>query len=678
MENTINVSLSSQLKEDYMAYSMAVLIGRSIPDLYDGLVPSRRRILQTMYEEGLLPGKPYVKCARTTGLTSAYYHPHGSAYGSLVNMATPWNNNVPWVDCHGNIGSSVDSPAAERYLENRLQQSAIDLLLQDKEVWETRPNYDGSRKEAVRFNSGLPTVLLNGDSGIAVGFATRLAPHSLSSVVEAVKLVVEEPKTEKQKLENLRKARLALVPDFPTGPEVVQDEQLDLYTRTGSGNIRCRAICKEGIQKRDGRAKDRPTLSFTNLPPTANPEKLGEQIKSELEKGRIEGVAEVNDLSDKDGDCVEIVAKPGVDVKTLRQQLYSYTDLELKYSAKSLVIDGVKPVELSPIQMVQKWVVWRLSQLREKFLHELNLRNSRLHIVEGLLKAIDKIDDIIREIRASKDKAEAKSRLMRKPFSFSERQAEAILEMRLRQLSNLDSSDLSEEMKTLRERVDALTKLCEEGDLGLKSRREYLLKEVVSFGKTYGNGRRSPLVSLSEAPVTEAKDRPVTRNTAAPKPRFMKVDLKRGVVEQVKGPRGALVLDAKDKVILMTEDGNLKKVPANFKGTISESYCPVTVAKREAEVSQKKYLVVFELEEQIRCFVVSGEELCKATSKGKRWLVEGAKLIHFSESGYTVNWVSKRKKPLKLDLSQKGGKPASKGIKVALKSEIDLKGVKLR
>jgi DNA gyrase subunit A len=676
MSNTINVNLSEQLKEDYMAYSMAVLIGRSIPDLYDGLVPSRRRILQTMLEEGLLPGKPYVKCARTTGLTSAYYHPHGSAFGSLVNMATPWNNNVPWVDCHGNIGSTVDNPAAERYLENRLQQAAIDILLQDREVWETRPNYDNSRKESVRLNSGLPTVLLNGDSGIAVGFATKLAPHSLSSVVEAVKFVCETPSSERQGLENLRKARLALVPDFPTGPEIIQDEQLDVYTRTGSGNIRCRAICKEGIQVRDGRAKDRATLTFTNLPPTANPEKLGEQIKTELEKGRIENVAEVNDLSDKDGDCLEVVAKPGVNIENLKQQLFVYTDLELKYSAKTLVIDGVKPTELSPLQIVQRWVEWRVGKLRDKFSHEKGLKESRLHIVDGLLLALDKIDAIIKKIRSSKDKSEAKSGLMGAPFKFSDKQAEAILDMRLRQLSNLDSSDLLEEAEVLKARLEFLTRLTDPGDEGINARKKYLVKEVSVFGKTYGTGRKSPLVSAEGAPTLSAPNRPSARTIGVPKPRFMKVDPKKGTVEQVKGPRGALVLDPKDKVILMTEDGTLKKVSANFKGNISDSYSKIALAKKESEVSVRKYLVVFELGDHVRCFVADGEDLCRATSKGKKWLAEGAKLLHFSEGDMTINWVSNRKKPIKLDLTQKPGKPASKGSKVGNKSEIVFSGVK--
>lgn len=670
MENSVN--LVSQLKEDYLSYSMAVLVGRSIPDIYDGLKPAQRRILQTMIEEGLLPNKPYVKCSRTTGLTSAFYHPHGSAYGALINMATPWNNNVPWIDCHGNVGSSVDSPAAERYVENRLRISAVDLLLQDKEVWETRPNYDGSRQEAIRFNTAVPSVLLNGDSGIAVGFATRLAPHSLRSVVEAVKLVCKDAVTEKSHLENLRKAREALLPDFPTGTQIVKDEQLEIYTKTGSGNIRCMARVEQGIQKREGRAKDRVTLSFTHLPPNANPEKLGEQIKNELEKGRIEGVAEVNDLSDMTGDCLEIVSKPGVDIEKLKQLLYAYTDLELKYSAKTLVIDGVKPVELSPVQIVQRWVSWRLDRLQVKFNRELDLKESRLHIVQGLLKAIDKMDLIIKKIRAAKDKAEAKSALMATPLKFSDRQAEAILEMRLRQLTNLDQNDLISEDNFLQGWIQELEELSSDEVSGITARKVYMLEELNELSKRHGEARRSPLVEPPVGEVARSPGEKAKRPAAAPKPRFLKVDTKKGMVEQAKGPRGALVVDAKEKVILMTEDGMLKKVPANFKGTISTSYSAVSLAKREADVSKRKYLVVFELEGQLKALTLNGEDLCKATSKGKRWLPEGATLRHFGEGDYTVNWVSTRKKAVKLNLAVKAGKPGGKGIKVANVSEVKL------
>lgn len=668
-------NIVSQLKDDYLSYSMAVLIGRSIPDIYDGLKPAQRRILQTMLEEGLLPNKPYVKCARTTGLTSAYYHPHGSAYGALVNMATPWTNNVTWIDCHGNIGSSVDGPAAERYVENRLRPSAIDILLQDKETWETRPNYDGSRKEAVRFNTALPSVLLNGDSGIAVGFATRLAPHSLLSIVESIKLICKDSSTEKSKLENLKKARECLIPDFPTGPDIVNDDQIEQYMRTGSGNIRCMAKVAISKVKRHGRGKEVPALTFTNLPPGTNPEKIGEQIKTELDKGRIVGVIDINDLSDLSGDRIEIVAKSGTDVDVLKQQLFAYTDLDSKYSAKTLVIDGAKPVELSPLEVVKKWVTWRYSRLKAKFLRELDLNNKRAHIVEGLIKAIDKMDLIIKKIRAAKDKAEAKASLMGGTLKFTEEQAEAILEMRLRQLTNLDQSEMNQEWEDLKKRISELESLVDDGAKGEKARRTYLVSEVTAIAKKYGAERKSAVIEASNVQVSKLPgDGAKVKTQSVPKPRFLKIDSARGTVQQVKGPRGALVIDSRDKVILMTEDGMLKKVASNFKGAISSGYCPVSLAKKESDVESRKYLAIFELDSQVRAMVLNGEDLCKTTSKGKRWLPEGAKLLHFGEGSYTVKWVSSRKKPLTLDLKTKPAKPGGRGIKVAEASEVLISG----
>jgi DNA gyrase subunit A len=657
-----STNLVKQVQDDYLAYSMAVLVGRAIPDLYDGLKPVQRRVLQTMLEEGLSPDKRYVKCARVTGLAMAFYHPHGGAYGALVNMATPWNNNVPWIDGHGNFGSTVDGPAAERYTECKLRPSAVDLLLQDKETWETRDNYDGSKQEAVRFNTAVPSVLLNGDTGIAVGFATKLAPHNLRDIVEATKLVSKPGK-------GIAEARKLLLPDFPTGCDIVRDEQLDAYTETGSGSIRCRARCESGIQQRDGRAKDRPTLAFTNLPPGVNPEKLGEQIRDGLEKGRIEGVAEVVDESDLAGDRVLVVGKPGIGVELLTKQLYAYTDLDTKYSAKTLVIDHLRPVELSPVEVCQKWFGWRMDRLEVQFRYELNLKETRLVIVLGFLKAIDKIDVVIKVIRAAKSPKEAVIELVsNRALQFTADQARAILEMRLRQLTSLDAEDLAAEKTALDQRIEELKSLISDATF----RSSYLVKEITELAKRHGEKRRCTLIDAPDS-LSVARQPGQPRVASTPKPRFMKVDTKKGVVEQVKGPRGALVVDSKEKVILLTEDGTLKKVSATFKGTISDQYSPVLLAKREADVSERKYLAVFTLEDQMKAMMINGADLCRTTSKGKSALPEGAKFLHFGEGSYTVPWVSSRKKKVELfPVSVKQGRPGAKGVKVASLSEVSL------
>jgi DNA gyrase/topoisomerase IV subunit A len=259
---------------------------------------------------------------------------------------------------------------------------------------------------------------------------------------------------------------------------------------------------------------------------------------------------------------------------------------------------------------------------------------------------------------------------MASPFKFSDKQAEAILDMRLRQLTNLDQSDLTAEQSELETRIDKLNKLVEGGDAGTKERKAYMVAELTELGKRHGEARRSPLVPpplTSLAPSPSAK---VKAPAGASKPRFMKVDTKKGTVEQVKGPRGALVVDSKEKVILMTEDGMLKKVASNFKGAISTGYSGVVLAKREPEVAARKFLAVFELEGQLKAMTLSGEDLCRTTSKGKQWLPEGAVFRFLGEGSYTVNWVSSRKKPLSLDLKVKAGKPGTKGIKVASLTEV--------
>jgi len=663
--NTIPTNVVSQMRDDYMAYSMAVLIGRAIPDMFDGLKPAQRRVLQTMVEENLTPDKRFVKCSRVTGLTLAYYHPNGSCYGTLINMATDWTNNVPWINVHGNMGSSVDGPAAERYTECKLRHSAVDILLQDRTTWETRDSYDGSRQEAIRFNTAVPSVLLNGESGIAVGYATKIAPHGLRSVIEATKLACKVGMTAKERPLLLKKARELLLPDFPTGCDVVRDEQLETYSETGGGSIRCRAKMESGTQIRSGRAKDREKLTFTHLPPYVNPEKVGEQIKDALEKGKFDGVAEVIDESDLTGDRVVVIAKPGVDAKLLARQLYAFTDLDTKYSAKTLVIDGLTPVELSPVEICQRWFVWRMARLERKFSHELKIASDRLHIVDGLLKAIDKLDAIIKKIRASTNKTEALAGLMGAPFKFTRAQSEAILEMRLRQLTGLDKAELETEKSELEAQTAKLTKLVEnEG-----SRAKFAFDQMDELAKRHGQARRSALIESPETFSTIRK--PGEKRIATPaKPKFLKIDTKRGVIEQTKTVKGSTIVERTDKLIVLGENGMFKKLPSSFKGGVFDAIVPLVLAKKETDVAPKKFLVVFKLDEALKVMVLSGTDLAKTTSSGKRWLPEGAELVHFGEGSYKVEFASARKKPVVLDLSAKAGKPGGKGIKVVALTDL--------
>ena len=643
-----STNLVSQIKDDYLAYSMAVIIGRAIPSLTDGMKPVQRRIMTAMRWLNLRPDNRYMKSARVEGEVMGKLHPHGSSYGAMVTLAAPWSNNLPLIDGHGNWGSSTDGAASSRYTECKLSPFAWECLLDDAETWETVDNYDGTLQEPKELNVKIPAVLLNGQEGIGVGFATKIPPHNLRDICD-----------------HITKGSL-LTPSFPTQCEIINDEGLTQYINTGTGTLRLRAIMAPPEEEKT-RGKTRTTLRFTNLPPNTNPEKLGLQIKDGLEKGKLDGITAVTDESDRTGDRLAIVAKPGIDVALLTKRLYAYTDLESAYPAKLLVVDGTKPVELSPTQLIARWKTWRLDRLGIKFAHELDAAESRLEIVMGLLKAIDKIDAVIKVIRAATSPKEALIELVsNRTLKFTSDQARAILDMKLRALTNLDTGELQSEEAGLEGTIRDLKVLISDD----KARNKYMLSEIKSIGVRHGDANRSALVDAPESLVIEKGS---TRTAPVAKPRFLKIDMKRGVIEQAKGPRGALLLERSDKLVVLTEDGTLKKVASNFKGPVADNFYPVCLAKRESEVATRSYLLVFTLENQLKAIAIDGADLCKVTSKGKQALPAGAQLLYFGEGPYSVPWVSTRKKKVELfPVNTKKGKPGAKGIKIAHIDEVTL------
>ena len=641
-----STDLTTQVQTDYLAYSMAVLVGRAIPSLYDGLKPAQRRVLTAMRMLGLKPDGKYMKSARVEGETMGRLHPHGGAYGVMVTLAAPWNNNVPFIAGQGNWGSSVDGAAASRYTEAKLTAFAWECLLDHSETWVTTPNYDGSMQEPVTLDAKVPSLLLNGQDGIGVGFSTKIPPHSLRTVCDSV--TKGSP----------------LVPSFPTLCDIVNDDGLDSYLKSGIGTLRLRAHLETAESEKQGRRQAKTTLTFTNLPHGTNPEKVGTQIKDGLDKGTIIGVTEVRDDSDLTGDRITVTLKAGTDTDLTVRQLYHYTDLDSKFPARLLVIDGTTPVELSPAEVVSRWKTWRLERLRVQFVHELDAKTARLHIVDGYLKAIDKLDAVIKIIRQASSPSEAIETLVKtRTLSFTSEQARAILEMKLRSLTNLDSANLQTERKELQDRITELDTLV----TNTAKREAYMLKEVKAIGVRHGEARKSAIIDPPESLTVEKSSKPTQ---TVSKPRFLKVDAKKGVIEQAKGPRGALILEKTDKLITITENGLIRKLPSNFKGTLADSYMAVKLAKKEQEVVERSFLVVFTLETTLRAFTVSGTELAKTTSKGKNLLPDGATLVHFGEGTYSVPWVSSRKKPLTLTLTVKPGKPGQKGTKVADLSEV--------
>jgi DNA gyrase/topoisomerase IV subunit A len=432
------------------------------------------------------------------------------------------------------------------------------------------------------------------------------------------------------------------------------------------GTLRLRARCEVATEGTGKRTKQ--TLTFTNLPTSTNPEKIGQQIKDALDKGSISGVSAVSDQSDLTGDRLTVTLKTGTDISLATRQLYHYTDLDTKYSARLLVVDGLRPVEMSPSELITSWTSWRLARLGAKFRHELNACELRLEIVRGYLKAISKIDAVIKIIRASKSPKEALIELVsNRSLKFTGDQARAILEMKLRALTNLDSEELAQEEGSLIAKREELEVLIRDE----KARKTYMLKEIKAIGVRHGEVRRSSLIDPPEGLTVEKGSRQQGETVA--KPRFIKIDTKKGIAEQAKGPRGALILEKTDKLITLTQDGTLKKLPPNFKGPLGDGYSPVVLAKKETDVRERKYLMVFTLGDQLKAMMISGEDLTKVTSKGKQALPEGATMLYFGEGSYTVPWASSRKKKVELfPVTTKQGKPGSKGIKVATISEISL------
>jgi DNA gyrase/topoisomerase IV subunit A len=310
-----------------------------------------------------------------------------------------------------------------------------------------------------------------------------------------------------------------------------------------------------------------------------------------------------------------------------------------------------------------------MARLERKFSHELDLKEARLEIVMGFLKAIDKIDAVIKIIRGSANTKEALTALVTtKTLKFTPDQARAILEMRLRQLTGLDRQELETESEELRMSIGMLSVLIKDES----KRSEWLVKQVNDLAKRHGNARVSQLIDPPDS-LAVVKAASGEKPVRVAKPRFLKIDLKKGTVEQAKGPRGATVLDPKDKLIAMTEDGMLKKLPSNYKGPISSSFSPVVLAKREAEVTERTFLAVFKLGETLKAVSLSGADLCKVTSKGKAWLPEGAECVFFGEGSWPVPWTSKRKKALTLTAKEvKSGKPGAQGVKIAQLTEVSL------
>jgi DNA gyrase subunit A len=657
--NITPVDVVKEMKTAYMDYSMAVLVGRAIPDLYDGLKPVTRRILTAMKWLGLKPDGRYMKAARVEGETMGKLHPHGGAYGAMVTAAAWWTNNHPLVDGWGNWGSPTDGAAAARYTEAKLTQFAWDSLLQDTETWVTRPNYDGSLQEPVQLNARVPLVLLNGSEGIGVGYATKIPTHNLRGVAKALRALVGD---------DVITAKNSLAPDFPTGCHVVKDEGLVEYLNTGVGSIRMRAHCvSEQIDY--GKRSKRTALVFTNLPLYTNTEQVGDQIKEGLEKGKITTVADVRDETDRGGIRLVVVLKASADEARARAEIFKNTSLDTKFPARNLVIDNLKPVQLAPHDMLIRWAGWRDQRLVASLKAELEKRRGRLEVVQGLITAITMIDEVIVQVRAAKDRVDAKARLVK--MQYTERQADAILDMRLAQLTKLDDKQLQQEAKDIQARIKEIIALTSSE----KKRREYIVKEVEDIAERHGNARRSEGIDPPNEMAVETvkvEGRKVQIAQSGPKSRYVMVDEEKGILTQLKAPRGAnFVIPDDQKMVFVCNNGYFYKVNARHRGPLSDSPTKVLLRGSTTNLPQDPIVAVWKTTGGIFGNVIPWEELLRTTSKGKRWLPEDAELVYIGTDPYELKYQSSRKKPKVLSAKTLKARPVQgKGSKLAKAEEV--------
>jgi DNA gyrase subunit A len=439
-------NIEEEMKESYLRYSMSVIISRALPDVRDGLKPSQRRILYAMRQLNLSPGAKHRKCAKIAGDTSGDYHPHGETviYPTLVRMAQNWNMRYSLVDGQGNFGSiDGDSPAAMRYTEARLTSAAMQLMEDlDKDTVEYVPNYDETKKEPTVFPSKFPNLLSNGSSGIAVGMATNIPPHNLGELVDATLLVLKDSQIS---IEEIMKVMPA--PDFPTGGIICGYRGIKEAFHTGRGKLLLRAVME--VETKDN---NRQAIVVTEIPYGVNKSKLIEDVAILINDKAITGLSDIRDESDKDGMRIVFDLKRGEIPDVVVNQLYKFTDMQVTFGCNMLALDNGLPRIMNIKQMISAWINHRIEVIRRRTRFELKKAEARAHILEGYLKALANLDEVVKVIKSCSNRDIAKVELMSR-FSLTERQAVAVLELRLYQLTGLEKEKIENEYQDLQIKI---------------------------------------------------------------------------------------------------------------------------------------------------------------------------------------------------------------------------------
>ena len=482
----IDVDLQNEMRKSFLDYSMSVIVARALPDVRDGLKPVHRRILYTMYERGLEPSKPYHKCADTVGSVLGAYHPHGDAsvYDAMVRLAQDFSMRYMLVDGHGNFGSvDGDPPAAYRYTEARMSKISMDMLTDiDKDTVDFIPNYDDRLKEPVVLPSRFPNLLVNGSSGIAVGMATNIPPHNLGETIDAVCMLIDNPDAEVAELMECIPG-----PDFPTGGIIMGRSGIRAAYATGKGKITVRAKT-EIVEGKNGRFK----IVVTELPYQVNKARLIEHIADLVKDKKMEGISNIEDHSDRQGMHIEIDIKRDASPQIVLNQLFSFTQMQVTFGAIMLAIVDGEPKILSLKEMLKCYIDFQEDVIRRRTEFDLKKAQDRAHILEGLKIALDFIDEVIAIIRHSKDLPTARTALMER-FGLDEVQAQAIVQMRLGQLTNMEQAKIEDEIAALHAKIKEFMEI-----LASETRKlEIVKEELLAIRNKYADPRRTEICAIS-------------------------------------------------------------------------------------------------------------------------------------------------------------------------------------
>ncbi len=480
-----NIEISDELQESYLDYAMSVIVQRALPDVRDGLKPVQRRILWTMWETGLRSNVKFRKSAAVIGEVLKSYHPHGdiSVYDAMVRMAQDFSLRYPLVHGQGNFGSvDGDSAAAYRYTEAKLSKIAEELLFDiEKETVDWVPNYDGTTQEPKVLPAKLPNLLLNGTSGIAVGMATNIPPHNLGEIVDATLYLLDSPHATTEDLLQFVKG-----PDFPTGGIIYDKKSITEAYSSGRGSVTTRAV-SEIVERKNNQF----SIVITEIPYQVNKSELISKIADLVGDKKIEGIKDLRDESDREGLRIVIELKSDVPAQKILNQLYKHTDLQKNFNYNMIaLVDGIQPQLLSLKEILEYYTLHRKEVVRRRAEYDLKRAKERAHILEGLAKALDHIDEVISTIKKSKDKDDAHKNLVAK-FKLTSIQATAILEMRLQTLAALERQKIEDELKEKR-------KLIQELELLLKSAAKILKvikDELIEIKSKYGDERKTKVVS---------------------------------------------------------------------------------------------------------------------------------------------------------------------------------------